>query len=419
MAAKTFAEKVLSKASGKEASTGDIVTARIDLAMSHENSALVLKAFQEMGGKEIWDRSKVVMLFDHRVPANTVKAAEGHKAVREFAKASSISNFYDLRAGVCHQVLPEKGHVLPGMLIVGTDSHTTTYGALGAFSTGIGASEMASVWATGELWLKVPDTLRLSLSGSMPRGTTAKDAILRVIGDLGADGADYQCVEFVGRVVDALSISGRMVLSNMSVEMGAKAGVCFPDAKTEEFLAARGKAMRGKITSDPGATVRETLEFDMSRLGPQVAKPHSVDNVVAVEEAAGIPIDQAFIGSCTNGRLEDLIEAERILRGRQASQQVRLIVAPASRDIYIEASERGILSSLARSGAVILNPGCGPCLGAHEGLLAPGERCISTTNRNFKGRMGSPEAEVYLASPATVAASALKGEIADPREADR
>ncbi|MDD1756920.1 MAG: 3-isopropylmalate dehydratase large subunit [Methanomassiliicoccales archaeon] len=419
MAAKTFAEKVLSHASGKEASTGDIVTARIDLAMSHENSALVLKAFQEMGGKEIWDRSKVVMLFDHRVPANTVKAAEGHKAVREFAKASSISNFYDLRAGVCHQVLPEKGHVLPGMLIVGTDSHTTTYGALGAFSTGIGATEMASVWATGELWLKVPDTLRLSLSGSLPLGTTAKDAILRVIGDLGADGADYQCVEFVGQVVDALSIAGRMVLSNMSVEMGAKAGVCFPDAKTDEFLLARGKAVNRKIASDPGATVRQMLEFDMSRLGPQVAKPHSVDNVVAVEEAAGIPIDQAFIGSCTNGRLEDLIEAERVLRGRQASQQVRLIVAPASRDIYIEASERGILSSLARSGAVILNPGCGPCLGAHEGLLAPGERCISTTNRNFKGRMGSPEAEVYLASPATVAASALKGEIADPREVNR
>jgi 3-isopropylmalate/(R)-2-methylmalate dehydratase large subunit len=419
MVAKTFAEKVLSRSSGKDSSSGDIVTARIDLAMSHENSALVLKAFQEMGGKDIWDRSKVVMLFDHRVPANTVKAAEGHKAVREFVRASNIPNFYDFRAGVCHQVLPEKGHVLPGMLIVGTDSHTTTYGALGAFSTGIGATEMASVWATGELWLKVPDTLRLVLSGPLPMGTTAKDAVLRVIGDLGSDGADYMCVEFVGQVVDALSIAGRMVLSNMSVEMGAKAGVCFPDARTDEFLLARGKVSKGKVESDPGATVREVLEFDMSRLGPQVAKPHSVDNVVAVEEAAGIPIDQAFIGSCTNGRLEDLIAAERVLRGKQACQQVRLIVAPASRDVYIEASEEGILASLARSGAVILNPGCGPCLGAHEGLLAPGERCISTTNRNFKGRMGSPEAEVYLASPATVAASALKGEIADPREVGR
>jgi len=415
MAAKTFAEKVLSRASGKEASAGDIVTAKIDLAMSHENSALVLKSFQEMGGKEIWDRGKVILLFDHRVPANTVKAAEGHKSVREFVRVSSIPNFYDFRAGVCHQVLPEKGHVLPGMLIVGTDSHTTTYGALGAFSTGIGATEMASVWATGELWLKVPETMRLVLSGPLPQGTTAKDAILRVIGDLGADGADYKCIEFVGQVVESLTIAGRMVLSNMSVEMGAKAGICFPDSKTKEFLSARGKACHA-VTSDPGANTLEAMEFDMSHLGPQVAKPHSVDNVVAVEEAAGIPIDQAFIGSCTNGRLEDLAEAEKVLRGKQASSKVRLIVAPASRDVYIEASDQGLIASLARSGAVILNPGCGPCLGAHEGLLAPGERCISTTNRNFKGRMGSPEAEVYLASPMTVAASALRGEIADPRE---
>ncbi|HUL39453.1 MAG TPA: 3-isopropylmalate dehydratase large subunit [Methanomassiliicoccales archaeon] len=418
MAAKTFAEKVLSRASGMDASAGDIVTARIDLAMSHENSALVLKAFQEMGGKELWDPSKVILLFDHRVPANTVKAAEGHKAVREFVRSSRVPTFYDLRAGVCHQVLPEKGHVLPGMLIVGTDSHTTTYGALGAFSTGIGATEMASVWATGELWLKVPETLRLVLSGPLPSGTTAKDVILRVIGDLGADGADYKCVEFVGQAVDDLSISGRMVLSNMSVEMGAKAGVCFPDTKTKEFLAARGRACQA-VKSDPSAKVLEAMEFDMSRLGPQVAKPHAVDNVVAVEEAVGVPIDQAFIGSCTNGRLEDLAEAEKVLRGKEASPKVRLIVAPASRDVYIEASENGIIASLARSGAVILNPGCGPCLGAHEGLLAAGERCISTTNRNFRGRMGSPEAEVFLASPATVAASALKGEIADPREVAR
>ena len=416
MVAKTFAEKVLSRASGKDAHVGDIVTAKIDLAMSHENSALVLRPFREMGAKEVWDPEKVVLLFDHRVPANTVKTAEGHKAVREFVRASRIPNFYDFREGVCHQVLPEKGHVLPGMLIVGTDSHTTTYGALGAFSTGIGATEMASVWATGELWLRVPETLRLVLSGPLPRGTCAKDAILRIIGDMGADGADYQCVEFLGPVVDSFSVSGRMVLSNMSVEMGAKAGVCFPDGKTAEFLEARGKGGFEAVRSDPGAHVKERVEVDLGQLGPQVAKPHSVDNVVPVEEVAGMPIDQALIGSCTNGRLEDLEEAERILRGRKAAAQVRLIVAPASREVYIHASEKGILASLARSGAVILNPGCGPCLGAHEGLLAPGERCISTTNRNFKGRMGSPEAEVYLASPATVAASALKGEISDPRE---
>jgi 3-isopropylmalate/(R)-2-methylmalate dehydratase large subunit len=415
MAAKTFAEKVLARASGEDAEAGDIVTARIDLAMSHENSALVLKAFQEMGATRIRDPERVVMLFDHRVPANTVKAAEGHRTVREFVRSSGIPNFYDLREGVCHQVLPEKGHVLPGMLVVGTDSHTTTYGALGAFSTGIGATEMASVWATGELWLKVPETLRLVLGGPLPTGTCAKDAVLRVIGDLGADGADYLCIEYVGSLVESLTIAGRMVLANMSVEMGAKAGVCFPDGKTGEFLAVRGKGPFSPVLSDEGAHM-ETMEFDMRGLGPQVAKPHSVDNVVPVEEAAGIPIDQAFIGSCTNGRLEDLESAERILRGRTVPPQVRLIVGPASRDIYIEASEMGLLASLARSGAVILNPGCGPCLGAHEGLLAPGERCISTTNRNFRGRMGSPQAEVYLASPATVAASALMGVIADPRE---
>ncbi len=416
MTGKTFAEKVLSRASGQDARAGDIVTARIDLAMSHENSALVLKSFREMGAKAIWDPGKVVLLFDHRVPASTVKAAEGHKSVRDFVRSSGISNFYDIRAGVCHQVVPEKGLILPGMLVVGTDSHTTTYGALGAFSTGIGATEMASVWATGELWLKVPETLRLILNGPLPPGTATKDAILRVIGDLGADGADYKCIEFAGSLVESSSISGRMVLSNMSVEMGAKAGICSPDGKTAQFLAARGKSPLPGVASDKDAPLQETLEFDFSGLGPQVAKPHSVDNVVAVEEVAGIPIDQAFIGSCTNGRLEDLEAAERVLKGKEASPHVRLLVAPASRDVYIEASESGLLASLARSGAVILNPGCGPCLGAHEGLLASGERCISTTNRNFKGRMGSPEAEVYLASPATVAASSLRGEIADPRE---
>jgi 3-isopropylmalate/(R)-2-methylmalate dehydratase large subunit len=415
MVAKTFAEKVLSRASGKDARVGDIVTAKIDLAMSHENAALVLRAFKEMGAQGIWDKDKVVLLFDHRVPASTVKAAESHQVVREFVRAEGIPMFYDLREGVCHQVLPEKGHVLPGMLVVGTDSHTTTYGALGVFATGIGATEMAAVWATGELWLKVPETMRISLDGGLPKHTTAKDAILRVIGDLGADGADYKCVEFVGQAVDELSVSGRMVLSNMSVEMGAKAGICFPDKKTIDFLRPIAKSSFETVISDRSAKCEE-LRFDVSDLPPQVARPHSVDNVVGVDEVEGIPIDQAFIGSCTNGRMEDLRAAENILGGRTASDKVRLIVAPASREIYIEASDTGVLASLARAGAVILNPGCGPCLGAHEGLLAPGERCIATTNRNFRGRMGSPEAEVYLASPGTVAASALKGEIADPRE---
>jgi 3-isopropylmalate/(R)-2-methylmalate dehydratase large subunit len=415
MAAKTFAQQVLSRASGEVAETGDIVNAKVDLAMSHENSALVLRSFREMGGQRIWDPHKVVMLFDHRIPANTIKTAEGHKEVRGFARSNSLPYFYDLGEGICHQVLPEKGHVLPNMLIVGTDSHTTTYGALGAFATGIGATEMAAVWATGEIWLKVPETMRIHLRGKMPPHVSSKDVILHIIGALGADGADYKCVEFIGDTISRMSISSRMVLSNMSIEMGAKAGVCIPDRKTYDWLSQR-TFQRGEPTVwDHSSKADEEVEMDVEDLQPQVACPHQVDNVVDVRKVEGMKIDQAVLGSCTNGRLEDLLAAEAILRGKKVSRDVRLIVVPASREIYIDASHKGILASLASSGAIILNPGCGPCLGGHQGLLASGERCISTTNRNFRGRMGSPEAEVFLASPETVAMSAVKGEITDPR----
>lgn len=412
----TFCQKVLSRASGTSANPGDIVSAKIDLAMSHENSLLVMKAFREMGAKKIWDRNKVVVLFDHRVPANTVKTAEGHRAVREFAKEAELPHFLDLGEGICHQVIPEKGFSLPGMLIVGTDSHTTTYGAFGAFATGIGATEMAAVWATGELWLRIPETIRVRMIGALSKRVSSKDAILHVIGDLGADGASYACVEFSGIVVDRMSIASRMVLSNMSTEMGAKTGVVFPDEKTKEYLSTRASGKWESVFSDPSAEVKEEREYDLSGLTPQVARPHRVDDVVPIEEVEGKSIDQAFIGSCTNGRLEDLQIARDVLRGMRVADSVRFIVAPASRKIYMEAVETGVLVDLVRSGGIVLNPGCGPCLGAHQGLLAAGERCISTTNRNFRGRMGSPEAEIYLASPATVAASALKGQIADPRE---
>lgn len=412
----TFCQKVLSRASGTSANPGDIVSAKIDLAMSHENSLLVMKAFREMGAKKIWDRNKVVVLFDHRVPANTVKTAEGHRAVREFAKEAELPHFLDLGEGICHQVIPEKGFSLPGMLIVGTDSHTTTYGAFGAFATGIGATEMAAVWATGELWLRIPETIRVRMIGALSKRVSSKDAILHVIGDLGADGASYACVEFSGIVVDRMSIASRMVLSNMSTEMGAKTGVVFPDEKTKEYLSTRASGKWESVFSDPSAEVKEEREYDLSGLTPQVARPHRVDDVVPIEEVEGKSIDQAFIGSCTNGRLEDLQIARDVLRGMRVADSVRFIVAPASRKIYVEAVETGVLADLVRSGGIVLNPGCGPCLGAHQGLLAAGERCISTTNRNFRGRMGSPEAEIYLASPATVAASALKGQIADPRE---
>jgi len=359
----------------------------------------------------------MVLLFDHRVPANTIKAAEGHQAVRTFVRTEGLPHFYDLREGICHQVLPEKGHVLPGMLIVGTDSHTTTYGALGALSTGIGATEMAAVWATGELWMKVPRTFRFHLTGRLDGPVVAKDVILHLIGMMGADGCDYRCAEFVGPVVDAMSIAGRMTMCNMSVEMGAKAGVAFPDQRTRDYLKGRTAKEWGPVLSDPEAEVEKEIDLDLTGLAPQVAYPHSVDNVKPVEEMTGIPVDQAVIGSCTNGRAEDLLAAERVLHGRKVPDSVRLIVVPASREVYLWALESGVMASLVRSGAVVTNPGCGPCLGAHQGLLAPGERCIATTNRNFRGRMGSPESEVYLASPATVAASALKGQIADPREA--
>ncbi len=412
----TFAQRVLSRASGRSVVAGDIVQAKVDLAMSHENSALVLRSFREIGAERIWDPSKVVILFDHRIPANTIKTAESHREVRGFARGAELPHFYDLGEGICHQVLPEKGHVRPGMLIVGSDSHTTTYGALGAFSTGIGATEMASVWATGEIWLRVPETLRIRIRGKLAPHLRSKDVILSIIGQLGADGADYKCVEFTGDAVDRMSVASRMVLSNMSIEMGAKAGVCFPDATTDEWLTGRVPGWSG-IDGDYGqnAAPDEQMDVEVSSLAPQVACPHQVDNVCDVTEVEGTRIDQAVLGSCTNGRLEDLAAAEAVLRGRRVHRDVRFIVVPASREIYIEAARSGILASLASSGAVIVNPGCGPCLGGHQGLLASGERCISTTNRNFKGRMGSPSTEVYLASPDTVAASAIRGEIADPR----
>ncbi|NYT12557.1 MAG: 3-isopropylmalate dehydratase large subunit [Methanomassiliicoccales archaeon] len=416
MAGMTFAQKVLERASGEKAMPGQVVNAKVDLAMSHESAAMVLKSFREIGAQEVWDPNRIVILFDHRVPAYSTKAAESHKVVREFAKVQELPYFYDLGEGVCHQVLPEKGHVLPGMLIVGTDSHTTTYGAFGAFSTGIGATEMAAIWATGEIWMRVPETMRIHVDGSLPQRVASKDLILEIIGTLGADGADYMCVEFVGQAIDVMSIESRMTLSNMSMEMGAKVGICFPDRKTADWLRERTPNELKPVFTDPSAIIEREEWFNASLLQPKVACPHRVDNVVDVEEVQGKRIDQAVVGSCTNGRLEDFAAAEKILRGKKVAKGTRLIAVPASRDVYLQAIESGIAISLIRSGAIIVNPGCGPCLGGHQGLLASGEVCISTTNRNFRGRMGSANAEIYLASPYTVAASALKGQITDPRE---
>ncbi len=414
---RTIAEKIMARASGRDkVEAGEIINAHVDLAMSHDNAALVSKIFREIGIDNVWDSSKIVIVIDHRAPANTIQAAEAHKSIREFLREYGITNFYDVGEGICHQVLPEKGFVRPGMLIVGTDSHTTTYGAFGAFSTGIGATEMAGVWATGELWMKIPETIKMNISGEMKSRVMAKDAILYIIGKIGADGANYKAIEFYGDTVDNMSVSSRMTLSNQAMEAGAKAAIIPADSKTLEFLRGRTDKPFEIVTADRDANYEKTYDFDVDDLEPQVACPHTVDNVKPVGEVVGLHVDQAVLGSCTNGRLEDMKIAAEILEGKKISSHVRMIVFPASREIYLEAMDRGYLKTFLKAGATIINPGCGPCLGAHQGVLASGERAISSTNRNFRGRMGSTDSEVYLASPATVAASALKGEISDPRE---
>lgn len=411
----TIAEKILARASGREkVRPGEIVQARIDLAMSHENSDLVIKHFREIGLERVWDPEKIVIIFDHRIPAESERTAELHKRVRAFVKEQGIRNFYDLKAGICHQVLPEKGHVLPAEVLVGTDSHTTTHGAFGTFAAGIGATEMAGVWATGELWFKVPETIKIVVAGQFKKWVVSKDLILHLIGKLGADGADYKAVEFSGPVIEDMSISSRMVLSNLSMEMGAKVAFVLPDEKTINYVKSRTRKKFLALLPDANAEYEQILRVDVSGLEPQVACPHAVDNVKPVSEVKGIKVDQALLGSCTNGRLEDLEIASRILADKKVAAHVRMLVIPASWEIYLEAMEKGFLKTLINAGAIVLNPGCGPCLGAHQGILAAGEVCISTTNRNFQGRMGSPESKVYLASPAVVAASAIKGEITLP-----
>jgi len=413
---KTFTEKILALKSGKKSViAGEIVTVSPDIVLSHDNTAAISKKFKQMGVKKVKHPEKIVIPLDHCVPAATEKYAANHKEIREFVQEQKIENFYDINTGVCHQILPEKGHVLPGTLILGADSHTTTYGAFGAFSTGIGRSEVASIWATDEIWLKVPETIKINIEGIIPSGVYPKDIILHIIGNLGADGVLYKAVEFGGKVVREMSISGRMTLCNMAVEMGAKNGYVQPDEKTIEWLSSRTNKKYRVIKSDSDAKFEKIINYDINRLEPQIACPHTVDNVRTVSEVIGTKIDQALIGTCTNGRIEDLKITSEILKGKRISNKVRLLIFPASMEIYAEAMELGIFQELVKSGAVIMNPGCGPCLGAHEGALAPGEICLSTANRNFKGRMGCKEAEVYLASPATVAVSSLYGEITDVR----
>jgi methanogen homoaconitase large subunit len=410
----TISEKIFSKTSNSIAHAGDFVIANVDYAMAHDGtSVLAVKAFRELGVENVWDPGRIVIPFDHITPASTEISADLQRNIRQWAKEQKISHLYDVGEGICHQVLPEQGFALPGKLIVGADSHTCTHGAFGAFATGVGATDMAEIFASGKLWFRVPHTMRINVEGTLGQQISAKDLTLYVIKHIGTDGATYKAMEYYGSAIEALSISGRMTLCNMAIEMGGKAGIVPPDQKTGEFLKGRAIEDYTPVYSDEDASYIDELNLNVDGLAPQVAKPHQVDNVCDVDEVVGINVDQVFIGSCTNGRLEDMEAAARILKGKKVA--VRTVVITASKSVVLEAIEKGYISSLVEAGATLGPPGCGPCLGAHLGVLAEGEVCVSTSNRNFKGRMGKGGL-LYLASPETAAASALKGEIADPRE---
>lgn len=413
---KTLTEKVLGRKAGRDVRAGEVVVVSPDYVLSHDNSAAIIKEFQKLGVGKVKAPDKIVIVLDHIVPAADEKYAQNHKSIREFVAAQRIPHFFDINAGICHQVLPEQGFALPGLVIVGSDSHTPSYGALGAFATGIGRTETACTWATDEIWLRVPETLRIDLSGRLGRGVFAKDLSLKLIGDHGAEMANYKAVEFAGPSAGDLSVGARLTLANMSAEMGAKNGYFAPDDKALKWLEGRARRPFTALASDPDAVYESVLAVDLGALEPQIACPHTVDNVKPVAAVAGKPANQVLIGTCTNGRLEDLEAAAAILKGRRVHPSVRVLVIPASWQVYREALASGALAALVEAGCVVLNSGCGPCLGAHEGLMAAGEVCVSTSNRNFRGRMGHRESEIYLASPATAAATAVTGRITDPRE---
>lgn len=414
-------EKILAKSAGREeVKPNEVIEARVDVAMINDiTGPLAIKAFKEIGVKRIWKNKRVISILDHQTPANSIRAAEIHKTMRNFAKEQETPHLYDIgHGGICHQVMVEKGHVKPGELIVGADSHTCTYGALGAFATGIGSTDMGAVLATGKIWLRVPSTIKINVTGKIREPTTPKDLTLYVIKKIKSDGAIYKAIEFTGPTIKEASVSGRMTLCNMAIEMGAKTGIISPDEKTLSYVKKRTHENFKTIISGPDAKYEREVRLNIDNLKPQIACPNSVDNVREVEEVEGVKIDQAFIGSCTNGRLEDLQLAAKILRKRRVKRGVRLLITPASQEVFLKALRSGLLEVFVKAGACVCNPTCGACFGGHLGLLAPGEVCISTSNRNFMGRMGSPDAKIYLASPATVAASSTTGEITDPRRVE-
>ncbi len=423
----TLVQKILARATGQRTvAVGDVVEPAVDLAMSHENAALVMNQFFEVyqgTGLEprVWDPSKIAIVLDHRVPAETSKTATNQKKIREFVASQGIARFHDIRGdegGICHQVLPEHGYTLPGQVIVGTDSHTTSHGAVGAFAFGIGATEMAGVWALGRIFnVEVPATIKVVVKGELSAHVLPKDLILHLIGALSAEGANFKVIEFHGAGVERMSMSGRLTLCNMSAEAGATSGMVPADTVTERYLREEAgvSGPLDMLAPDRDAEYARVLEIDAAALVPQVACPHTVDNVKGIDAVRGVKVHQIVIGSCTNGRLDDLQVAAEILRGKRVAKGVRMLVFPASWRIYRQALTQGYLADLVDAGAVIMNPGCGCCLGVHQGALGDHEVALSTTNRNFKGRMGNPTGEVYLCSPAVAAASALAGSITDPR----
>lgn len=408
-------EKILAKHSGRDhVAQGEIITADIDFAEINDLYLQTVYSFREMGGKKVWDKDKAAFVFDHYAPSPTIMAAQNHREMRQFREEQELTYHFDINAGICHQVMPEAGLVYPGMILVATDSHTTTHGAFGCLGTGVGATDMATVLITGKLWFRVPEILRIHLEGIPAEYVLPKDVILYIIGRIKADGAVYKAVEFTGEYVDRLDVAGRMVLCNMAVEMGAKTAYIQPNQAVLDYVVSRTRHPFQVEYTDDDFVYEESYVFDISTLEPQVSMPSSVDHVGPVSRAGRVWIDQAFIGACTGGRLEDMEAAANILKDRKISPHVRLVVIPASREILKGCIAKGYLETFIEAGATISAPGCGPCLSAHQGVLAAGEVCVTTSNRNFPGRMGSRDAGIYLASPATVAMSALTGYLTVP-----
>ncbi len=411
-------EKILAKNSGKACvKTGEIVTAKVDFAEINDLYLQTVYSFYEMGGEKVWDRERCAFVFDHYAPCPDVKSASNHKEMREFAKKNDLRFHFDTNCGVCHQVMPEAGVIYPGMIVVATDSHTTTHGAFGAMGTGCGATDMATILMTGELWFRVPEIIEVRLEGEAPKGVFPKDVILAVLGKIRADGAVYKAIDFTGSYVDNLNVAGRMVICNMAVEMGAKTAYMQPNQDVLDYVAERAVFPYEVQYTDPDFRYAESYVFDVSSLEPELACPSSVENVhtlASVVAEGEVTLNQGYIGSCTGGRDEDIAVAAKILKGKHIPAYTRLIIVPASAQVMQRCMEKGYIQDLMDAGATIASLGCAACLGVHAGILAPGEVCITSTNRNFPGRMGSKEAKLYLASPATVAASILNGKITDP-----